>query len=180
MKTNFGMRPYFIRSQWPRGLRPRLHWSQNRHNTANQNLSGYTSQARVATFNPTCLSRLLATQGLLVPRFFFTWRSSETPSLNSSLPLPLIETSAEALSSSRFGVQPRAESSAASTFDCVGRGIITAFTNDIDVKYRHFDSRVVPATWSHFVSHSFPALSDTISRRFPCLLHLFNRKKNSF
>ena len=32
-------------------LRPRLHCSQNRHNTANQHLSGHTSQARVATFN---------------------------------------------------------------------------------------------------------------------------------
>jgi hypothetical protein len=34
-------------------LRVRLHWSQNRHNTANQHLSGYTLQERVATFKPT-------------------------------------------------------------------------------------------------------------------------------
>ena len=33
-------------------LRVRLHWSQNRQNTANQHLSGYTLQERVATFNP--------------------------------------------------------------------------------------------------------------------------------
>jgi hypothetical protein len=52
--------------QWPRVLRPRLHCSQNRHNTANQHLSGYTSQAHVAIFNATCLSRLTATQGLFV------------------------------------------------------------------------------------------------------------------
>ena len=48
--------------------RVRLHWSQNRHNTANQHLSGYTSQTRVAAMNPTCVSRLIATQGLLVLR----------------------------------------------------------------------------------------------------------------
>ena len=47
-------------------LRPRLLWSQNRHKTANQHLSGYTTQALVATFNPTCMSRLTAIQGLLV------------------------------------------------------------------------------------------------------------------
>jgi hypothetical protein len=34
-------------------LRVRLHRSQNRHNTANQHLSGYTLQERVATFKPT-------------------------------------------------------------------------------------------------------------------------------
>jgi len=45
----------------------RLHWSQNRQNTANQHLSGY-SQTLVATFNPTCVSILIATQGLLVLR----------------------------------------------------------------------------------------------------------------
>jgi len=44
----------------------RLHWSQNRHNTGNQHLSGHTSQTRMATFNPTCVSILIATQGLLV------------------------------------------------------------------------------------------------------------------
>jgi len=37
-------------------LRVGLHWSENRHNTANQTLSGYTSQTRAATFNPTCVS----------------------------------------------------------------------------------------------------------------------------
>ena len=45
------------RDAWRR-FRLRLHWSQNRHNTANQHLSGYTSQKRVAIFNPTCVSRL--------------------------------------------------------------------------------------------------------------------------
>ena len=40
------------RSQWPCSLWVRLHWSQNRHNTANQHLSGHTLQERVATFNP--------------------------------------------------------------------------------------------------------------------------------
>ena len=39
-------------SQWSLGLSVRLHGSQNRHNTANQHLSGYTLQERVATFNP--------------------------------------------------------------------------------------------------------------------------------
>jgi hypothetical protein len=32
-----------------------LNWTQNRHNTANQHLSGHTSQTRVATFNPLAL-----------------------------------------------------------------------------------------------------------------------------
>jgi len=44
--------------QW---IRVRLHLRQNRHNTANQHLSGYTSQTRAATFNPTCVSILIAT-----------------------------------------------------------------------------------------------------------------------
>ena len=34
-------------------LRLRLHWSQNRHNTANQHLSGYPLQEYVATFKHT-------------------------------------------------------------------------------------------------------------------------------
>ena len=34
-------------------IRLRLHWSQNGHNTADQHLSGYTLQERVATFKPT-------------------------------------------------------------------------------------------------------------------------------
>jgi hypothetical protein len=34
-------------------LRVWLHWSQNRHNTANQHLSGHTLQERVVTFKPT-------------------------------------------------------------------------------------------------------------------------------
>jgi hypothetical protein len=33
--------------------RVRLHWSQNRHNTANQHLSGHTLQERVAILEPT-------------------------------------------------------------------------------------------------------------------------------
>jgi len=37
-------------------VRVRQHWNQNRHNTAIQHLSGHTSQTRVTTFNPTCLS----------------------------------------------------------------------------------------------------------------------------
>ena len=40
--------------------RVRLHWSHNQH------LSGHTSQTRVATFNPTCVSILIATQVLIV------------------------------------------------------------------------------------------------------------------
>jgi len=57
--------------KWPppgrqSGLRTRLHWSQNRHNTANQHLSAHTPQRRVATFNPTCVPRLLATQVIFV------------------------------------------------------------------------------------------------------------------
>ena len=92
---------------------------------------------------------------LFVPRFFFAWRSPETPSLNSSLSLSLIETSVEALSSPWYGVLPRADSSAAGAFDSVGRGVIIAFTNDIDVKYCRFDSCVVPAAWPDFVSCSF-------------------------
>ena len=59
--------------------------------------------------------------------------------------LSVIETFVEALLSSRFGVLPRADSSAAGTFDSVGRGIITAFTNGEVVTYCHFDSCVVPA-----------------------------------
>jgi hypothetical protein len=47
-------------------LRVRLHWSQNRHNTANQHLSGYTLQERVATFKPTCVSILIVIQGLVL------------------------------------------------------------------------------------------------------------------
>jgi len=38
-------------------IRLRLHCSQNRHNTANQRLSEYTLQERVATFILTCISR---------------------------------------------------------------------------------------------------------------------------
>jgi len=43
------------------GLRVRLHWSQNRHNTANQHLSGYTLQERVATFKPTTVLSIATT-----------------------------------------------------------------------------------------------------------------------
>ena len=43
-------------------IRVRLHCSQNRHNSANQHLSGCTWQTRVATFNPTCVSILIAMQ----------------------------------------------------------------------------------------------------------------------
>ena len=39
--------------------------------------------------------------------------------------------------------------------DNVRRAFITAFTNDIAVKYCHFDSRVVPATGPDFVSCIF-------------------------
>jgi hypothetical protein len=42
-------------------LRVRLHWSQNRHNTANQHLSGYTLQERVATFKPTTVLSIATT-----------------------------------------------------------------------------------------------------------------------
>jgi len=47
-------------------VRVRLPRSQNRHKAANQHLSGYALQERVATFKPTCVSILIATQGLLV------------------------------------------------------------------------------------------------------------------
>jgi len=57
--------------------------------------------------------------------------------------------------------------SAAGTFDSVGCGIITAFTNDIDVKYCHFDACVVPAVQLDFVSCSFSFLSDTYLSMFP-------------
>jgi len=41
-----------------------------------------------------------------------------------------------------FGVITRTESSVADTFDCVCRGIIAAFTNDIDVKDLSYEERV--------------------------------------
>jgi hypothetical protein len=69
----------------------------------------------------------------------------------TSLSLSLIETFVEALSSSRFGLLPRSEE-AAGTFGSVGRGIITAFTNDIVVKYCHFNSCVVLAARPDFAS----------------------------
>jgi hypothetical protein len=47
-------------------IRLRLHWSQKRHNTTVWTDSRHGSRNRVATFNPTCVSRPLATQGLLV------------------------------------------------------------------------------------------------------------------
>ena len=46
-------------------FRPQLNWSQNRHNQTNICL-GIQRQTCMATFNPTCLSRLIATQGLFV------------------------------------------------------------------------------------------------------------------
>jgi len=42
----------------------------------------------------------------------------------------LIETFVEVMPTSKFPVLPRTHSSAAGTFDSVGRGIITALTND--------------------------------------------------
>jgi len=45
--------------------------------------------------------------------------------------------------------------SAAGTFATVGRGIITALTYGIDVKYCHFDSCVIRTAWPDFVSCSF-------------------------
>jgi hypothetical protein len=42
-------------------LSARLHWSQNRHNTANQHVSGYTLQERVATFKPTTVLSIATT-----------------------------------------------------------------------------------------------------------------------
>jgi len=44
---------YCLPKERPSPLRVRIHWSQNQHNTANQHLSGYTLQERVATFKPT-------------------------------------------------------------------------------------------------------------------------------
>ena len=61
--------PSNCRSLRPRDLMVRLHWSKNRHNTANQHLSGYTSQTRVATINLICVSILIATEGLLFLSF---------------------------------------------------------------------------------------------------------------
>jgi len=61
-----GFEPAILASEQPHTHG--LHLSQNRQNAANQQLSGYTSQAHVATFNPTCLSKLIATQGLMVLR----------------------------------------------------------------------------------------------------------------
>ena len=42
-------------------LRVRLHGSQNRHNTANQHLSGFTLQERVATFKLTIVLSIATT-----------------------------------------------------------------------------------------------------------------------
>jgi hypothetical protein len=53
--------PIYVRS-----LRLRLHWSQKRHNTTVWTDSRQGSGNRVATLNPTCVSRRLAAQGLLV------------------------------------------------------------------------------------------------------------------
>jgi len=66
------------------------------------------ADTRVATFNPTCMPRLIAT---VYKSFLF---------------------------------------SAAGTFDSVGRGIITAFTNGVSEKYCHFDLCVDPAAWPNF------------------------------
>jgi hypothetical protein len=42
-------------------FRVRLRWSHNRHNTANQHLSGYTLQERVVTFKPTVVLSIATT-----------------------------------------------------------------------------------------------------------------------
>jgi hypothetical protein len=42
-------------------VRVRLHWSQNRHNTTNQHLSGHTLQERVTTFKPTTVLSITMT-----------------------------------------------------------------------------------------------------------------------
>ena len=52
---------YDISSLRVNPLRVRLHWSQNRHNTANQHLSGYTLQERVAAFKPTTILSVATT-----------------------------------------------------------------------------------------------------------------------
>jgi len=83
--------PLLSRSRWPpsnlkwpppgrrSGLRMRLHWSQNRHNKANQHLSAHTSQTRVAAFNPTCVPRLLAIQkASCFQSAYCTWRERYT------------------------------------------------------------------------------------------------------
>jgi len=49
-----------------RTLRVRLHWIEYRHKTASQHLSGYSLQERVAAFKPTCVSIVIATQGLVL------------------------------------------------------------------------------------------------------------------
>ena len=115
---------------------------------------------------------------LFVPTFLFTWRSSETPSLNSSLSLPSVEHLLKHYHLQDLGVLPRTNSSAAGTFDSVSRGIITVFTNDIVLKYCHFDSCLVPAAWLLFLSCSFFQLSPIhISQRFPRILRLSTWKK---
>jgi hypothetical protein len=103
---------------------------------------------------------------LLSLDFYLLGVRLETPSVNTSLSLSLIETFVEALQSLRFGIISRTDSSAPGTFDSVGREIITAFTSDIIVKYRHFESCVVPATWPSFVSCSFFQLSPIRISRF--------------
>ena len=92
---------------------------------------------------------------LLVSRFFFSWCSSETPSLNSPLSLSIIETFVQALPPSKFRLITWTDFPAAGTFDSASRGIVTAFTDGIDVKNCRFDSCVVAAAWSDFVSCNF-------------------------
>ena len=70
--------------------------------------------------------------------------------------------------------------SASCTFDSVGRGIISAFTNDIDVKYCHFDPCVVPAAWLDFVSCSFFSSLRYISPKVSHVFCVCLPERNSF
>ena len=108
---------------------------------------------------------------LFVPRFFFLLGVRRKPlHWIHLLSLSLFETFVEALSSSRFGVLPRSDSSAAGIFDSVSLEIITSFMKDIVVKYCHFDSRVGPAAGPDFVSFSF---FSSLRYRTPIVSHVF-------
>ena len=117
---------------------------------------------------------------LFVPTFFFTWRSLESPSLNSSLLLSLIETFVEAIFCSKFRVLPRTDSSAAGTFDSVGRAIITAFTNDIVVKYCHFIHMWSLQLGQILYRLAFSVLSNTYLSTFPTSFALVYLKETLF
>ena len=79
--------------------------------------------------------------------------------------LSLIEKFVQTLPPSKFRLITWTDFSAAVTFDSASRGIVTAFTNDIDVKYCRFDSCVVAAGWSDFVSCNFLRIDNSTFER---------------